>query len=304
MGLNDSLPSGATPLQDESGLKLSWIKTRDQLNRAEAENILKASSEAFSVRKFPAKWFRDDTLKTIHFKMFKEVWSWAGLYYLGPLRNIGIKSTHIPIQVRELCNDVQFWLEQTTDLTFLEQSAHIHFRLAKIHSFPNGNGRHARLIADLYLHSLLGQRPAWPEGILVTESNARKEYIQSLRNADRGDFTNLVRLLANYGGQNPAIAVVLQNPLFKHFSDHKQFETIQNLLRFGSKVNETSSDGYHPLQLAVRKNLSGIAKLLIQHGANPHQKDKSGLSPCDWALKVKNQELLSLLRSKNAISLQ
>src|SRR5690606_20320282 len=143
----------------------------------------------FSSRKFPSKWFKDDVLRNVHFKMFKEVWDWAGLYYLGPLRNIGIKSTHIPLQVRELCDDVRFWLEQTTDLTFLEQSAHIHFRLAKLHTFSNGNGRHARFIADLYLHSLLGQKPAWTEGVLITNTDARKKYIQCLRNADQGDFT-------------------------------------------------------------------------------------------------------------------
>ena len=35
--LNDSLPYGATPILDGSGLKLVWLKTRDQLNLAEAD---------------------------------------------------------------------------------------------------------------------------------------------------------------------------------------------------------------------------------------------------------------------------
>jgi len=33
--LDQSLPEGATPIQDSGGLKLSWIKTRDQLNEVE-----------------------------------------------------------------------------------------------------------------------------------------------------------------------------------------------------------------------------------------------------------------------------
>ena len=35
-------PEGATPIDDISGLKLSWIHTQSHLNRAEAENISSA----------------------------------------------------------------------------------------------------------------------------------------------------------------------------------------------------------------------------------------------------------------------
>jgi len=156
LGIDQDLPEGATPIQDSGGLKLDWIRTRDQLNEVEAGNIMKASSKYFSQRKFPSKWFEEKFLRKIHSEMFNDIWNWAGIYYVGPLRNIGIKSFHIPVQVRELCSNVLFWLENKTDLTFVEQSARIHFRLAQVHPFPNGNGRHARFTADLYLHSLFG----------------------------------------------------------------------------------------------------------------------------------------------------
>jgi fido (protein-threonine AMPylation protein) len=250
----------------------------------------------FSSRTFPLKWFTEERLRKIHYEMFREVWDWAGIYYQGPLRNIGIKSTYIPFQVRELCKDVRFWLESQTEMTFLEQCAQIHFRLAKIHPFPNGNGRHARLCGDLFLHSLFGQKPMWPEIIFVSNGNGRKEYIQTLKNADQGDFSGLIHLIQRYGGQNPAVAKVLKEPFFKqYFSVQKLSETIRNLIKFGCKIDELSHDGHHPLQLAIKKNLSEIAKLLIEKGSNVRQKDKSGMTPLDCAMQTDNRELIALL---------
>ncbi|HSX38457.1 MAG TPA: mobile mystery protein B [Chlamydiales bacterium] len=230
---DQSLPFGATPIDDSSGLRLQWIKTRDQLNEVEADHILQASSSYFSRRQFPSGWFSEPNLKKIHREMFKSIWDWAGIYYVGPLRNIGIRSLHIPIQVRELCSNVLFWLTDNTDLTFLEQSAYIHFRLAQIHPFSNGNGRHARFVADLYLHSLHGERPHWPENILVAESAPRKEYIESLRSADQGDYSPLIALIVKHGGRNPSPTHVSTSPFFKrHFPSKKLEQTMHNLLAF------------------------------------------------------------------------
>lgn len=121
--LDLQLPPGATAIADASGLKLEWIKTRDQLNEAEAENILKATR--------------------------------------------------------------------------------IHHRLAQIHPFHNGNGRHARLIGDLYLFSLRGEKPIWPERDLSNDSRVRDEYISSLKNADAGDYSFLIGLIEKHGGRQP-----------------------------------------------------------------------------------------------------
>lgn len=224
------LPWGATPIEDAGGLKLAWVKSRDQLNEVEAENILKVTKH-FSQRRFPTKWFDEKNLKKFHFEMFSSVWNWAGVYYQGPLRNIGIKWMQIPIQMRELCENVRFWLLNKTDLTFLEQSARIHFRLAQIHPFPNGNGRHTRYVSDLYLHSLFGQKPNWPEQIFVSDGNLRTEYIQSLKSADRGDYSDLIRLIMKYGGKNPSISDLFVNPIFEeYFNQDKMLETIRTYL--------------------------------------------------------------------------
>jgi hypothetical protein len=51
-------PEGATPLDDISGLKPAWIKTQEDLNNIEAENISNATSKYLlkTVRP-PQQWF-------------------------------------------------------------------------------------------------------------------------------------------------------------------------------------------------------------------------------------------------------
>jgi len=57
----------------------------------------------------------------------------------------------------------------------------------------NGNGRHARLIADV-LAKKLGSAPfTWGLANLVKEGSARTEYLEALRAADQGDVSRLMR---------------------------------------------------------------------------------------------------------------
>ena len=74
-------PFGATPIDDSSGLKLSWVRTRAQLNEVEADNILKAVSAHYTKRKPPQQWFHEAQLRKLHAQMFNSVWDWAGSYY-------------------------------------------------------------------------------------------------------------------------------------------------------------------------------------------------------------------------------
>lgn len=62
-----------------------------------------------------------------------------------------------------------------------------------IHPFPNGNGRHSRLAADLLLQSLDGNTLSWGgQDNLETASDARKEYLAALKEADAGDYSRLL----------------------------------------------------------------------------------------------------------------
>ena len=68
-----------------------------------------------------------------------------------------------------------------------------HHRLVSIHPFPNGNGRHARLIADVLIEHLGAPRFSWGGSrSLVDASALRQQYIAALQRADRGDLSALL----------------------------------------------------------------------------------------------------------------
>lgn len=74
-----SFPEDATPVNDYSGLKLTWVRNMADLNRAEAENIIQAQNH-YLHRKImkPERWFHISFLKQVHQAMFGDVWNWAG----------------------------------------------------------------------------------------------------------------------------------------------------------------------------------------------------------------------------------
>lgn len=190
-------PEGATPIHDASGLKQEGINTYAQLCDAEAENILKALRKHLArPKKSPTEWFNEKYLAKVHRDMFQEVWDWAGKYRRSTT-NIGVKPFLIPVEIVKLCEDVAFWNSHCNNLPALEQAARIHHRLVLIHPFENGNGRHARLIADMYLHSNGLPYPRWPID-LSKSGNYRTEYIQALKEADRGNYDLLITYTKNH----------------------------------------------------------------------------------------------------------
>lgn len=184
-------PPGATPIDpDEAeGLRLSHITTRSELDRWEQDNIVDAENWAFRRRS-------DDLLSVnfilkLHEKMFGVVWDWAGSFRRSE-KNLGIDPLSIRSSLRELLEDVKAWIEFKTYPTD-EIAARFHHRLVAIHPFPNGNGRHARLMADLLLvHVLDLPRFTWGSSSLTDAGECRANYISSLRSADRHDYGPLL----------------------------------------------------------------------------------------------------------------
>jgi Fic-DOC domain mobile mystery protein B len=191
-------PDGATPLdeEDREGLIPTWIASRDDLNAAEHDNIVKAVQWADS-RGGPhslTDLMNEKMMKKIHERMFGEVWKWAGEYRRHNT-NIGTDWPYISVQLRDLLADITF---QTTDLEKMpwpadELAVRFHHRLVLIHPFPNGNGRHSRLAADL-LVELLGQPPfVWGGQDLGAAGSGRQAYLDALRHADNTqDFEPLM----------------------------------------------------------------------------------------------------------------
>jgi len=185
-------PEGATPLDpDEAeGLRLTHITTREQLNIFEAENIRRAAEQAFTAR--VSDILSETFIRRLHREMFKSVWKWAG-EFRKTNKNIGdVPREMIGIELRHLCDDVRFWID---DATFEpdEIATRFHHRLVFIHPFVNGNGRHARLITDLLLEKVLGRpRFSWGGAKLESQGKVRDAYIRALRAADRNDYAPLL----------------------------------------------------------------------------------------------------------------
>jgi Fic-DOC domain mobile mystery protein B len=139
-------PDDATPLTAEEMRELipAHIAYRRELNEAEQENIARAQDWALNRRRDPLS---EKFVKELHRRMLGDVWRWAGKFRTSE-RNLGIAFYEIPVALRHLLNDTKAWIEYKTYPPD-EIAVRFHHRLVQIHPFPNGNGRHARLMADL-----------------------------------------------------------------------------------------------------------------------------------------------------------
>ena len=186
--LSDELP-GQTPF-DRSGLIHPDVQSKKDLDAVEAVGILRARHKHLK-RSRKKGWLTSDYMIRVHKDMFNGIWEWAGTYRKKDFEpNIGISFFQIAAAVEQLCRDVEYRLTmQENPMSLLEQAVRIHHTLVQIHPFRNGNGRHARLISDIFLAAHGHATPHWPQ---ESELDTRTEYIQTLRAADRGDYKPLV----------------------------------------------------------------------------------------------------------------
>ena len=184
-------PEGATPLDPNEidGLLLTHITTRSELDRWEQDNINEAL--AWLEQRNPKDILNESFMKRLHKRMFGNVWRWAGKFRQSE-KNLGVPFYQISVELKKLCDDVEYWIKNET-FSEDEIAARFHHRLVSIHLFPNGNGRHARLIADIFLENVLGKpRFTWGSANLMKADLDRKKYIESLVAADRGDYKLLM----------------------------------------------------------------------------------------------------------------
>jgi Fic-DOC domain mobile mystery protein B len=187
-------PEGATPLDatESEGLRLPHISDRVQLNRWEQENILAAEVKYFSRKQ--RDMLSEAFLLKLHRDMFGEVWKWAGKYRTSE-KNLGVPHWEIAVKIRGLCEDAKAWINLGSDAPD-EIGVRFHHRLVSIHPFANGNGRHARMAADLLLVHVMGKpRFTWGRTDLIGPGAARRAYLEALRAADRWDLGPLLRFV-------------------------------------------------------------------------------------------------------------
>ncbi len=171
---------GATPIDGDEAACLipKHITVMPELNAFEHANILMAEQWALN-SKFE---FTVSYMKKLHKKMFDQTWKWAGEYRKTG-KNIGVDAYRIESELKQLIEDVTYQIENRA-FEFDEIAARFHHRLVLIHAFPNGNGRHARLMTDLLLKKNGKERFSWGSITSSCDKMTRRNYIAALRLAD------------------------------------------------------------------------------------------------------------------------
>ena len=179
----------STPLalEDLAGLIPAHIAYRCELNEAERDNIARGQDWALARRRdlLSEKFIRD-----LHRHMLGDVWRWAGKFRTSE-RNIGIAYWRIPVELRNLLDDTRTWIACESYVPD-EIAVRFHHRLVRIHPFPNGNGRHSRLMADLLAMRLGRDRFSWGWESLLEAGGLRARYIAALHAADEHDIGPLL----------------------------------------------------------------------------------------------------------------
>ncbi|MBX3414459.1 MAG: mobile mystery protein B [Pirellulales bacterium] len=184
---------GETPI-DVSHLRDRSIRTRAELARREFANIRRPIVRYLSSRPnrrlapFTFEW-----MLGLHGEMFGEVWQWAGQTRTENL-NLGSVWQQVGPSLLDLASDLAYWRKQPP-FEVVVQSATLHYRAVAIHPFANGNGRWARLLANIWLAQHRHAIVIWPEtGFSTGTSPIRDEYLAACRAADAGDLAPLIAL--------------------------------------------------------------------------------------------------------------
>lgn len=200
MGLKFEYPPGATPLDPDDAARLipAHIATQGQLNEWEFQNVAEGRGWALSRKRKDV--LTADFARELHRRMFGKTWKWAGAFRKKET-NPGIDPASIPVELKKLSDDVAYQIKQKS-MPLDEIAARFHHRLTQIHPFPNGNGRHARLMTDILLQ-MNGVEPFdWGNNDLVAPGEVRDRYIGALRSADGRDHIPLLKFVRS--GRNKA----------------------------------------------------------------------------------------------------
>lgn len=183
--------SNTTLSPEEEVQLIPNLATRQELNEWERANILLAYDWALSSRTLKTQApLTEAYIRNLHYRMFEQTWKWAGMYRTTE-KNIGIAHHLIRDRLAGLLGDTLFWLENKT-FEPDEIAVRLHHRMVFIHPFPNGNGRHARLMADVLAKTQGRQLFSWGGAEIMEYSKVRSAYIDALQAADKNDISALL----------------------------------------------------------------------------------------------------------------
>jgi len=193
MGLVLEYINGQTPLDEDEkdGLLIPTIATREELDEFEQQNIEEAIQWILTRSLKSKTIFTEQFVRNVHKRMYGNVWVWAG-DFRKTNKNLGVDKWQIPGALKALVDDAIYWVENET-LTPDEIAVHFKHRLVSIHCFPNGNGRHSRLMADVIVDKIY-KLPvfSWGADDMVKQGDTRTNYLKAVKGADKGNYEPLL----------------------------------------------------------------------------------------------------------------
>lgn len=193
MGLDFEYINGQTPLDEDEkeGLLIPSIATRAELDEFEQQNIEEAIQWVLTRSLKPKSIFTEQFVRNLHKRMYGNVWRWAGEFRKSN-KNLGIDKWQIPVALKTLLDDALFWVENETYPPD-EIAVRFKHRIVSIHCFPNGNGRHSRLMADVIIDKIYKEPVfAWGADNLVEKGDSRATYLKAVKEADNGNYKPLM----------------------------------------------------------------------------------------------------------------
>ncbi len=184
--------AGQTPLDPDeaAGLKPKHITTQAQLNEWEQQNIVQGQRWVFRAAK-KRKVLEEAFVRDLHKHMFSKTWTWAGTFRNSD-KSIGMPWEQIGQRLNQLLGNVDWQISNAAG-ELDEIAVRFHRDLVWVHPFPNGNGRHARLLTDILIEQLGATRFSWGANAdLAAHGATRARYIEALKSADQGNYAHLL----------------------------------------------------------------------------------------------------------------
>ena len=184
---------GLSPITERERSRLiPSLSTREQLE--EIERIGIHAARVWAMR--AAVLEREDILtelfsRELHRRMFAGIWRGAGRYRTDA-EDAGWEPERIPEGLRMVLDDAEGWIRFST-YPLHEVAVRLHHRIRCVRPWADGNGNHARLLADIVVASQ-GEEPlTWGMRTQAGEApRARDRYREATRSADMGDLAPLL----------------------------------------------------------------------------------------------------------------
>jgi len=193
MGLDLEYIDGQTPLEEDEkvGLLIPTIATRAELDEFEQQNIEEAMQWVLSRPLKANTIFTEQFVRNLHQRMYGRVWAWAG-EFRKTNKNLGVDKWLIPTTLKALLDDTSYWVKHEVYQPD-EIALRFKHRIVSIHCFPNGNGRHSRLMADVIIDKIYGLPVfSWGAKNLVKQSESRSNYLKAVKEADKNNYGQLL----------------------------------------------------------------------------------------------------------------